>query len=267
MKRFQIAIFGLGAALLAPLSSAQVTLYEQEGFRGRTFTANGPIYNLDKLGFNDRASSMIVDRGDWQVCEDMDFRGRCIVLRPGQYPSLGAMGMNNRISSLRRMGNGPNYSYAPPPPPPAPPPYPYYPHHGERLYTANVVAVRAVTGPPEQRCWVERQQVAAPSAPNVPGAIVGGVLGGVLGHQIGNGRGNDVATAIGAVGGAAIGANVNRGGQTYTQDVQRCSTVPGSGQVSYWDVTYVFRGITHRAQLSFAPGATLTVNGQGEPRA
>ena len=80
--------------------------------------------------------------------------------------------------------------------------------------TADVVAVRAVMGPPEQRCWVERQQVAAPSAPNVPGAIVGGVLGGVLGHRIGSGRGNDVATAIGAVGGAAIGANVNRGSQT-----------------------------------------------------
>jgi uncharacterized protein YcfJ len=267
MKKFQIAIFGLSAALLAPLSAAQVTLYEQEGFHGRTFTAGGPIYNLDKLGFNDRASSIIVDGGDWQICEDADFHGRCIVLRSGQYPSLGTMGMNKRISSLRRVGGGPNYSYAPSPPPPAPPPYPYYPHHGEHLFTADVVAVRAVTGPPEQRCWVEQQQVAAPAPPNVPGAIVGGVLGGVLGHQIGSGRGNDVATAIGAVGGAAIGANVNRGGgQVYTQDVQRCSAVPGTGQVAYWDVTYVFRGATHRAQLSFAPGATITVNGQGEPR-
>ena len=100
----------------------------------------------------------------------------------------------------------------------------------------------------------------------MPGAIIGGVLGGVLGHQIGSGRGNDVATAVGAVGGAAVGANVNRGSQTYTQNVQRCSTVPGSAQVAYWDVTYVFRGATHRAQLSFAPGATITVNGRGEPR-
>ena len=267
MKKFRIAIFGLSAAFLAPFVSAQVTLYDQEGFHGHTFSANGPIFNLDKLGFNDRASSIIVDRGDWQVCEDSDFRGRCIVLRPGQYPSLGAMGMNKRISSLRRVAGGPTYSYAPPPPPPVPPPYPYYPHHGEHLYTANVVAVRAVMGPPEQRCWVEQRQVEAPASPNVPGANIGGVLGGVLGHQIGGGRGNDVATAIGAVGGAAIGANVNRGAQTYTQDVQRCSSVPGTGQVAYWDVTYVFRGATHRAQLSFAPGATITVNGQGEPRA
>ena len=86
--------------------------------------------------------------------------------------------------------------------------------------------------------------------------IVGGVVGGVLGHQIGSGRGNDVATAVGAVGGAAVGANVNRGTQVQTQDVQRCAAVPGSARPQYWHVTYVFRGQTHRAQLSFAPGAT-----------
>jgi uncharacterized protein YcfJ len=93
------------------------------------------------------------------------------------------------------------------------------------------------------------------------------VLGGVLGHQIGGGTGRDVATAVGAVGGAAVGANVNRGGSSsYTQNVQRCASVPGSGQVAYWDVTYVFRGVTHRAQLAAAPGPTINVNARGEPR-
>src|SRR5690349_20544912 len=188
------ALAALAALLAAGAASAQVTLYSQERFYGRTFSANQPIYNLDISGFNDRASSAIVERGSWEVCEDADFRGRCMVLRPGQYPSLGAMGLGNRISSLRRVGGGgrQHYTYAPPPPAPAAP-YPYYPRHQERLYQANVVAVRAVTGPPEQRCWMEPQQVTAPSQPNVPGAIIGGVLGGVLGHQIGSGRGNDVA--------------------------------------------------------------------------
>ncbi|WP_410962733.1 beta/gamma crystallin-related protein, partial [Salmonella sp. SAL4446] len=90
--------------------------------------------------------------GSWEVCEDSDFRGRCVVLRRGQYPSLAAMGLGNRISSLRRVSGGGRYTYAPPPAPPAPPQYAYYPRGGERLYQANVVAVRAVTGPPEQRC-------------------------------------------------------------------------------------------------------------------
>jgi hypothetical protein len=31
-------------------------------------------------------------------------------------------------------------------------------------------------------------------------------------------------------------------------------------------VTYVFRGLEHRVQMSAPPGATILVNGNGEPR-
>jgi uncharacterized protein YcfJ len=258
-----VAIAAVACAAIAQGASAQIVFYEQEGLRGRSFAANRPVDNLDHFGFNDRASSAIVENGEWQVCEDAGFRGRCLTLRRGQYPSLGAMGMNNRISSTRPVRGGPEYGYAPRPPAPAPYPYPYYPHYGERLFPADVVAVRAVVGPGAQQCWVERQQVAAEGGPNVPGAIVGGVIGGVLGHQIGNGRGNDVATALGAIGGAAIGANVNR---PSVQSVQRCATVPVSARPQYWDVTYTFRGVYHRVQLAAPPGPTITVNARGEPR-
>ena len=258
------AILGLAGMLFAGYASAQVILYDHEGLRGRVFSVNGPIVSLDDYGFNDRASSAVVERGEWEVCEDAYFHGRCVTLRPGQYPSLASFGMGRKISSLRPLSEPPHHGYAPPPP--AMPVYSYYPRHEETLYTADVVATRVVMGPPEQRCWVEQQQVVRENQPNVPGAIIGGVIGGVLGHQIGSGRGKDVATGVGAVGGAALGANVNRGAQTYTQDVQHCEQVPGSAQPAYWDVTYVFRGVTHRAQLSFAPGATITVNEAGEPR-
>ena len=265
MKTLVNAALGAVLILGAVQASAQVTLYSQPGLRGQPFSVNATIPNLDRTYFNDRASSAVVQRGRWEVCEHANFGGRCVLLQPGQYPNLGAMGLNDRVSSIRRAGRGrPQYVAAPPP---APEPYPYYPQYGERLHQANVVAVRAVVGPPEQRCWIEREQVVRNHGPNVPGAILGGVVGGVIGHQIGSGRGNDIATAIGAIGGAAVGANVDRNGRrVYSQDVQRCSTVPGSGRPEYWDVTYVFRGQTHRAQLGFAPGPTLTVNDRGEPR-
>jgi uncharacterized protein YcfJ len=139
----------------------------------------------------------------------------------------------------------------------------------ERLYEANVTSVRAVVGTREQRCWVEREQVAqAQSNVNVPGAIAGAVIGGILGYQVGGGRGKDLATAGGAVAGAAVGANVSGGGQqVQTQDVQRCASAPSQAQPDYWDVTYNFRGQDHRMQLTTAPGPTVTVNAQGEPRA
>jgi uncharacterized protein YcfJ len=149
----------------------------------------------------------------------------------------------------------------------APAAYEYRRRPNEALYEAPVVAVRAVVGPPQQRCWVERQVVGSASpGVNVPGAVVGGVVGGILGHQIGSGRGQDVATGIGAATGAVVGANAGRD-PVYTQDVQRCATVSSGAAVDYWDVTYTFRGYEHRMQTTTPPGRTILVNAQGEPRA
>ena len=39
-----------------------------------------------------------------------------------------------------------------------------------------------------------------------------------------------------------------------------------SGPPDHWDVTYDFRGIEHRLQMSAPPGPTIAVNGNGEPR-
>ena len=120
--------------------------------------------------------------------------------------------------------------------------------------------MRAVVGPPEQRCWVERRDFNA----NVPGAIAGAVIGGILGHQIGGGHGQDIATAGGAVAGAAVGGSVGSN-YGYGQDVQRCTNVT-SDRPDYWDVTYVFRDREHRVQMTAPPGPTITVNRDGEPR-
>jgi uncharacterized protein YcfJ len=147
--------------------------------------------------------------------------------------------------------------------------YDYRRRQNEPLYEAPVTAVRAVVGPPQQRCWVERQVVDTGTAGiNVPGAVVGGVVGGILGHQIGSGRGQDLATGIGAASGAVMGANVGREapGTVYTQDVQRCANVPTAARLDYWDVTYNFRGSEHHVQMTSPPGATILVNAQGEPR-
>ena len=265
----------VAATCAAMGASAEVTFYAGEGFHGPSFVADRPVGNFERQGFNDRASSAVVRDGSWEVCEDARFEGRCMVLRPGDYPNLASMGLGNSISSVRPVGRGAavrtdeRYAAAPPPA------YDYHRRQGEALFEADVTSVRAVVGPPEQRCWVEQQQVVTNNpgnvgGVNVPGAIIGGVLGGVLGHQIGGGRGRDVATGIGAVGGAVVGSNVGNqysGGQTVTtQDVQRCAAAPHSGGVDYYDVTYNFRGYEHRVQLTSPPGRTITVNREGEPR-
>jgi uncharacterized protein YcfJ len=264
--RTALAVAG---AAFAAQAAAQVVFYEREGFQGRSFTTERQVGDFGRFGFNDRASSVVVLRDRWEACEDVRFRGRCIVLRPGRYPSLAAMGMNDRVSSVRTVNSGARFDdnrYAPAPIPV----YDNHRRHNERVYEANVTSVRAVVGPPEQRCWIEHEQVTQDrSSANVPGAIVGALLGGILGHQFGSGRGNDVATAGGAVAGAVVGANVGRdgGGQVQTRDVQRCASAPSQARPEYWDVTYNFRGQEHRIQTTAPPGPTVTVNDQGEPRA
>jgi uncharacterized protein YcfJ len=252
---------------VAAQASAQVTFYEGENFAGRTFTAQRQIGNLQQYGFNDRASSIVVNRDRWEVCEDAGFNGRCMVLRPGRYPSLAAMGLNDRISSVRLVSNSARLDdnrYGPPAV------YDARRRGNERLYEADVTSVRAVVGPAEQRCWVEREQVSQDRGnANVPAAIAGAVIGGILGHQVGGGRGQDVATAGGAVAGAALGANIGRDSptQAYGRDVRRCETVSGDARPDHWDVTYNFRGREHRVQMAAPPGRSVTVNEQGEPRA
>lgn len=90
-----LAVLGCGEA------RGQITFYERPDFRGRTFTSYDPIRNFQRYGFNDRAASVIVRSGTWEVCTDADFAGNCTTLKPGRYPTLVSMGIKNRISSFR----------------------------------------------------------------------------------------------------------------------------------------------------------------------
>ena len=64
------------ALACATHASAQVTFFERDGFYGRSFTANGPINNFDRYGFNDSASSVVIRGGWWELCSDSRFSGR-----------------------------------------------------------------------------------------------------------------------------------------------------------------------------------------------
>lgn len=95
------AVLVAASMAFAGQAAAQLTLYKDDGFQGDRVTANHTIDNFANSGFNDEASSAEVNGGSWQVCSDAYFEGRCVLLRPGNYPSLRSMGMNDRISSVR----------------------------------------------------------------------------------------------------------------------------------------------------------------------
>lgn len=255
----------LGCLAWAGPAAAQITFYEHDNFEGRSFVARRAVENLSEIGFNDLASSAVVGPQRWEVCPDAGFRGNCTVLRPGSYPSLRALGLNDKVSSARTVLQSAQVEdgrYSPPPP------YDSRRRNNERLFEADVTYVRAVMGEPSQRCWMERQEVSTDNnRNNVPAAIAGAVIGGILGHQVGGGTGRDIATAGGVLGGAVVGNRLGkRNDGTTTQDVQRCATTPASNRPHHWDVGYEFRGTAHRVQMITEPGPTITVNRKGEPR-
>ncbi|HXR56944.1 MAG TPA: beta/gamma crystallin-related protein [Casimicrobiaceae bacterium] len=102
MKRTLVAVALIVAA--AGAQAAELTLFGRPGFEGPRFKANDSVANLDRTGFNDRASSAVIRDGVWQLCDDAYFRGHCVTLQPGRYPSLREMGLNNRVSSAREAG-------------------------------------------------------------------------------------------------------------------------------------------------------------------
>ncbi|MBL0291856.1 MAG: beta/gamma crystallin family protein [Betaproteobacteria bacterium] len=103
--RSSVGVALAGGLLLAGSAGASdITFYENDGFNGRRFTATSSVSDFAGFGFNDRASSVTIRSGSWQICTDAFFRGRCVTLESGEYPSLGAMGLNDRISSAREVG-------------------------------------------------------------------------------------------------------------------------------------------------------------------
>lgn len=114
MKNTLTAAFLLAASLIGQAASAgELQLFSREGFRGeRVVIADGAASNFVDFGFNDRASSLIVRSGTWELCEHKNFGGQCAVFERGEYPELRRF--NNAFSSAREIqgrGRGQGYAY------------------------------------------------------------------------------------------------------------------------------------------------------------
>ncbi len=80
-----------------------IVLYDQTRFRGQVMNYKGPASSLS--GFSNRAQSVTIGRGVWELCEGRNFSGRCVTLEQS-VPDLNAYGMRNRVNSVRPSGGG-----------------------------------------------------------------------------------------------------------------------------------------------------------------
>ena len=102
--RFLIALLPAFLLIAGTARAADITFYERENFRGQEISVDTAAPDFERLGINDRASSVKVRGGSWQVCSDHFFRGTCATLAPGDYPSLRSIGLSKSISSAREVG-------------------------------------------------------------------------------------------------------------------------------------------------------------------
>jgi len=94
----------LAAVLLAGAAqAAEITIYKQPYYTGAQLTLRGHTPNLANMGFQDQVSSIVVSSGRWELCTQPDFKGDCVTLNPGDYPTLDPR-LNHRIESAREVG-------------------------------------------------------------------------------------------------------------------------------------------------------------------
>ena len=76
-----------------------IVLFEHGNFDGRALALNAASPRLTEHDFNDTASSVLIQRGRWQLCEHVDFAGECMILGPGRHVLSGRF--NDFVSSVR----------------------------------------------------------------------------------------------------------------------------------------------------------------------
>jgi hypothetical protein len=90
------------ASGLPPISDvAALEFFSEPDFAGTRLAVDSEMGDFDRSGFNDRAASVVVHSGTWELCTEPRFGGSCAVYRPGSYPRMG--GLTRHVSSVRRI--------------------------------------------------------------------------------------------------------------------------------------------------------------------
>ena len=92
-------------------ASAQVVLFEGPDFKGAKISIGAAEPDVGNSDFRDRARSLIVRGGVWEICQEVNFGGECQDVPEGEYQRLNSR-FNRRIASVRPVDE------APPPPRP-----------------------------------------------------------------------------------------------------------------------------------------------------
>jgi len=78
----------------------QIVVYDQNDFQGHALTIDRPVADLNTLHFDNKVASLqIKGAGDWVLCENKNYTGRCARVQ-SEAVNLKLFALNDRVSSL-----------------------------------------------------------------------------------------------------------------------------------------------------------------------
>lgn len=84
-------------------------LFKEPGFKSKEVTSSVAVPNMSSWSnkMNDGTRSVIIESGNWELCEHANYGGYCSILGPGEYPDLRANepGLYKKVSSFRPVEN------------------------------------------------------------------------------------------------------------------------------------------------------------------
>ena len=87
------------AAATAP-AAPSVIVYDQPDFKGQSLTIASATPDLAAHGFDNKVASLtIAGGGDWVLCENKNYTGRCVRVQ-SQADNLNLLQLSGRVSSL-----------------------------------------------------------------------------------------------------------------------------------------------------------------------
>jgi hypothetical protein len=93
----------------ASRSAGDIVLYAANEYAGASQPLDESQTDLHADALQGKATSTVIASGTWELCQDTFYRGQCVTLGPGKYPSLEELGLTHGVGSVRRA-----YDPAPP---------------------------------------------------------------------------------------------------------------------------------------------------------
>ena len=99
----------ISSAELSPYPQApdryNIALFQHGNYNGKFLGFDEGVADLSRFNFNDTASSVVVTRGTWLLCEDAEYRGDCELV-DASLDDLAVIDLNDRVTSFRRYDLG-----------------------------------------------------------------------------------------------------------------------------------------------------------------